>query len=145
MTITFGGACSPITLKGWQSAFVSALALGIAVSSQSAFGQPADPAPRQPNVEMRNGLWFDGMGFEPRTVYSVGGVFAMERPERIDETLDLAGTFVVPPFAEAHNHNIGLGAEERDRQAIAAYLAAGVFYVKIQGNWPLDAEARRDR
>lgn len=119
---------------------VAIVCVALAASCCTASGQPPGLGRPPPNVELRNGLWFDGAGFEARTVYSVDGVFAMEPPERIDETLDLAGTFVVPPFAEAHNHDIGLGAEERDRQAIAAYLAAGVFYVKIQGNWPLGAE-----
>src|SRR5690606_1825074 len=112
-----------------RSLLVFALALGAAAPSHPALGPPSGAAPPPPNVELRNGLWFDGAGFEPKTVYSVAGVFATRRPERIDRTLDLDGAFVVPPFAEAHAHDIGLGAEERDRQAIAAYLAAGVFYV----------------
>jgi hypothetical protein len=84
-----------------------------------------------------NGHWFNGGGFSARTVYSVAGTFTFRRPSRVDRTLDLAGTWVVPPFGEAHNHNIGLGVESMDRQAIQRYLADGVFYVKSQGNLPL--------
>jgi hypothetical protein len=84
-----------------------------------------------------NGQWFNDKGFSARTVYSVAGTFTFRKPSRVDRTLDLAGTWVVPPFGEAHNHNIGLGVESMDRQAIQRYLADGVFYVKSQGNLPL--------
>jgi hypothetical protein len=48
----------------------------------------------------------------------------------------------VPPFAEAHNHNLGTGLEEREKKAIQKYLADGVFYIKIQGNLPLTNEGK---
>lgn len=127
---------------GRQVFWIGALAFGMAAAPHPALGQPSGAAQRPPTVELRNGSWFDGRGFARQTVYSVDGLFALTRPEHVDQVVDLGGAFVVPPFAEAHNHNIGLGAEERDRGAIAAYLSAGVFYVKIQGNWPLDAEAQ---
>ena len=104
------------------------------------------PAKSQPqalrNYAFINGRWFDGKSFEPRTLYSVDGRFTTRKPARVDRTLDLAGTWVVPPFAEAHNHNIDGVSEERDRRAIQKYVADGVFYVKIQGNFPLSDELR---
>jgi imidazolonepropionase-like amidohydrolase len=90
-----------------------------------------------------NGKWFDGNSFRARTVYSVNGRFRLKKPVRVDRTLDLAGTWIVPPFAEAHNHNI-TGIEERDRATMRRYLDDGVFYVKIQGNLAL-SEARKRR
>jgi hypothetical protein len=94
------------------------------------------------NVALFNGQWFNGTSFEARTVYSVHGHFTNKKPARVDRTLDLAGTWIVPPFAEAHNHNIDGVVEERGRKAIQKYLADGVFYVKIQGNYPLSDELR---
>ena len=94
-------------------------------------------ANKPPTFAFVNGQWFNGKGFSARTVYSIAGTFTFRRPTRVDRTLDLAGTWVVPPFGEAHNHNIGLGVESMDRQAIQRYLADGVFYVKSQGNLPL--------
>jgi len=95
------------------------------------------------NVALLNGQWFDGREFVPRPAYySVNGTLTATRPPRIDRNIDLSGGYVVPPFAEAHNHNIGSGNAERDRQAIRRYLTDGVFYVKIQGNLPLTAAAR---
>lgn len=95
-----------------------------------------------PNVALLNGQWFTGKSFETRTVYSVHGRFTAKKPARVDRTLDLAGTWIVPPFAEAHNHNIDGVIEERSRKAIKKYLADGVFYVKIQGNFPLTDEMK---
>lgn len=96
-----------------------------------------------PNTAFINGQWFNGTTFEPRTVYAVHGVFSFAKPQKVDTTIDLSGQFVVPPLAEAHNHNIGTGNEELDRKAIQKFLASGVFYVKIQGNLPISAATKQ--
>jgi hypothetical protein len=64
----------------------------------------------------------------------LNGAFTFDRPQRIDATVDLTGRYVVPPFAEAHNHNI----EPRPDLAkvIRNYLADGIFYVKNPNNPP---------
>jgi hypothetical protein len=50
-----------------------------------------------------------------------------------DSVLDLGGAFVVPPFAEGHNHWL----EPAGLQAyIQSYLRDGVFYLKDQANSP---------
>ena len=95
-----------------------------------------------PNTALVNGKWFDGKAFTARTVYSVEGRFTSKRPTRIENTVDLAGLWVIPPLAEAHNHSIGTGVDEWDRRAINRFLADGVFYVKIMGNLPLSIEAK---
>jgi imidazolonepropionase-like amidohydrolase len=94
-------------------------------------------------MALRNGRWFNGRSFELRTLYSVDGRFTQKRPARVDRVLDLAGAWIVPPFGEAHNHNIGTGVADWDSRAISKYQADGVFYVKIQGNLPLISETRR--
>jgi imidazolonepropionase-like amidohydrolase len=96
-----------------------------------------------PNVALINGQWFNGKSFAARTVYSVNGRFTSKKPARVDRTLDLTGTWVVPPFGEAHSHSLGTGMEEREREALQKYLSAGVFYVKVQGNLPLTDESKR--
>ena len=78
--------------------------------------------------EFRNGLWFDGKGFKKRTFYSTGGTLASRKPAEVDSVIDLAGKYVIPPFGEAHNHNLG-GASGLERQ-IEMYLREGVFYSK---------------
>ena len=94
-------------------------------------------------VAFTNGSWFNGKTFEQKTFYSVNGVFTAKKPSRLDSTINLSGMYCVPPFAEGHNHNIDGAVEERGRKAIERYLADGVFYVKIQGNFPLTDEMKQ--
>ncbi|HEX5733959.1 MAG TPA: amidohydrolase family protein [Blastocatellia bacterium] len=78
--------------------------------------------------EFRNGYWFDGQRFKKRTFYSTGGILTSRKPAHVDSVIDLAGKYLVPPFGEAHNHNLG-GASGLERQ-IEMYLREGVFYSK---------------
>lgn len=113
-----------------------ATVLAVALVPLSLFSQ-ADAV-----IAFTNGRWFDGQSFQPRTTYSVNGTLSFTAPARIDRVIDLSGTWVVPPFAEAHNHNIDGAVEERSLAAIRKYAAEGVFYVKIQGNYALTDEQR---
>jgi len=82
--------------------------------------------------EFINGNWFDGQGFKRRVFYSIDGFLTNKRPAKIDETVDLKNRFVIPPFADAHTHNLdGL----RDLNRISqAYLDEGTFYVQVLAN-----------
>src|ERR1043166_542461 len=94
-------------------------------------------APVPPGVrvtEYRNGRWFDGTAFAPRTMYVVGDVFATRRPARIDTIVDLADGYVVPPFADAHQHLTGPNTVQA---YIANFLRDGIFYVKEQAGAPV--------
>lgn len=91
------------------------------------------------NIALKDGLWFNGQSFLRQDFYSVDGKFTKKKPLRIDTTIDLRGTYIVPPFAEAHNHNIDGAVTERSAKAVRQYIADGVFYVKIQGNYPVNA------
>lgn len=82
--------------------------------------------------EFVNGNWFDGKMFKRRTLYSVNGVFAAKRPTKIDESVDLKNGFVIPPFGDAHTHNLD-GKYNLDKM-IGAYLAEGTFYVQVLTN-----------
>jgi imidazolonepropionase-like amidohydrolase len=80
--------------------------------------------------EFKNGQWFDGKTFKRQTMYSVNGVFAKKKPNKIDKSVDLQTGFVIPPFADAHTHHFD-GAYNVDQQ-INMYLKDGVFYAKVQ-------------
>jgi hypothetical protein len=98
------------------------------------------PNSTRKNYKLINGQWFDGKGFRLQTFYSIDGILTKKKPRGEVETVDLANEFVVPPFTEAHNHNLGSAIHlnrEFTRQMIQRYLAAGVFYIKIPGN-PVD-------
>ena len=75
-----------------------------------------------------NGQWFDGQGFSRDTWYAVQGSLTRVRPESVEQTIDLKDGFVVPPFGEAHTHNVE-GAWNID-QVINHYVRDGIFYVK---------------
>jgi imidazolonepropionase-like amidohydrolase len=79
-----------------------------------------------------NGQWFDGTGFQRTTWYAVEGRFTQRPPAGAVETVDLAGAFIVPPFGEAHNHNVE--GEWNLDSVVARYLKDGIFYVKIPNN-----------
>ena len=95
----------------------------VAVSEQQS-------TPKQ--YQFTNGRWFDGEGFRRETFYVVNGLLTRTAPARVDEIIDLHDGFVVPPFGEAHNHNVE-GAWNIDA-VVGRYLEDGVFYVKIPGN-----------
>ena len=80
------------------------------------------------------GMWWTGAGFEARTYYAVDGILRASWDGSVDEVVSLAGRFVVPPLADAHNHGF---ADGRDPSAeIASWLARGIFYVKNPNNLP---------
>jgi hypothetical protein len=85
------------------------------------------PCPAQTRAFV-NGLWFDGETFVPRTVYSIDGNLASQRPASVESTVDLAGGYVAPPFGEAHNHNVE--PLNKIEPLVARYLRHGIFYVK---------------
>lgn len=92
-------------------------------------GHRASPAlqsePHGSTVKLVIGGGFTGQGFERRTGFSVKGRFTFKPPAQVDRTVDLEDSFLVRPFGEAHNHNLGSGAEESERAAVARYLADG--------------------
>ncbi|MFL5483581.1 MAG: amidohydrolase family protein [Gemmatimonadaceae bacterium] len=85
-------------------------------------------------IEIRNGQWFDGTRFVDRTMYSVDGFFAENKPPRVDTVIDLQHGYVVPPFAEAHNHNVDATTAAAARVVVDKYFRDGVFYVQNPAN-----------
>lgn len=84
-------------------------------------------------VAYRGGLWFDGSKFVPMTMYVADGIFHTRAPAQLDSIVDLQGGYVVPPFADAHQHLV----DPRIDQTIRAFLHDGIFYLKDQGSAPI--------
>lgn len=110
----------------------SALWGGVVVASganpSDGRSRPSAESQAVKNYAFLHGQWFDGKGFQQATWYSVQGRLTRTAPAGAVETMDLAGAFVVPPFGEAHNHNV---EGEWNVQAVSdRYLKDGVFYVK---------------
>jgi hypothetical protein len=96
-----------------------------------------------PTYEFANGRWFNGVTFEPKNFYSLGGVLRSRKPASVDQVIDLAGRYVVPPFGDAHNHSLS-GPFNLDRMN-REYLADGIFYVKNPANIQRDTNLIRDK
>lgn len=86
------------------------------------------------NIAFKNGLWFDGKSFRSQTGYVVNGKLSFRRPAQVDSIVDLGGGYVVPPFGEAHNHNVE--PLNKIEALIQRYLQHGIFYVKNPDNLP---------
>jgi hypothetical protein len=80
-----------------------------------------------PAVAFVGGTWWDGERFVPRTFYAVRGILRMQRPARVDSTVDLAGRWVIPPFGDARG--AVTDAAVRD-----AYVREGTLYVQVLGD-----------
>lgn len=102
--------------------------MGLASAVGTAQDRTAEWSTAHPAYEFRNGRWFDGDGFVERTFYTQYGTLSDQRPAEIDSVIDLGGAWVVPPYGEAHNHNIE--ASDRLDALIDRYLEGGVYYVK---------------
>lgn len=91
-----------------------------------------------------NGLWFNGTSFESKTVYVKDGLLYISSKELpTDQTVDLQGAYVVPPFCEGHNHNFGGNSEPVD-ETVQSYLRDGVFYAMMPGSFKLYRDMSAD-
>lgn len=89
---------------------------------------------RSENIRFNNGFWFDGKSFQAKTAYSINGVLSFKPQGKIDSTIDLQQSYLIPPFAEAHTHQF-LDVMNYQEQ-IDEYLAKGVFYAKNLNSIP---------
>lgn len=80
------------------------------------------------------GLVWDGEAFRSRDLVVEGGHIVDASARTATQRVELNGAYVVPPFCEAHNHN--LSDADRNEEAIAQYLREGIFYVGILSNLP---------
>ncbi|MEX0734991.1 MAG: amidohydrolase family protein [Steroidobacteraceae bacterium] len=77
---------------------------------------------------------FDGERFQRRDIVVEGARIVDSPASTASNRIDVSGRYIVPPFCEAHNHN--LGDADRNDEAIAQYLREGIFYVGILSNLP---------
>ena len=76
-----------------------------------------------PTAAYVNALWWNGAGFEFGSRYVRDGVF-IDRPHGPIATIDLHRAYVIPPYADAHNHMAGSALDVSIRAT-----TAGVFYL----------------
>lgn len=91
--------------------------------------------PPTAEFKFENGSWFNGSTFEERTAYIVDKTLIFSESDRqTAKSVDLEGAFVVPPFCEGHNHNLG-GNAESVKPVVHRYLTDGVFYAVMPGSF----------
>jgi hypothetical protein len=105
----------------------------------------ATNAPSQRTYELRSARWLGATGFQLDTRYVVDGRLTHRRPQHVDSILDLANRWIVPPFGEAHNHNVEFTSARRTDSLLARYLHDGVFYVQNPGILPRGRDSLRGR
>lgn len=112
-----------------------------------ALAQTASPEPFKASspltLELKSARWFDGQAFQKATLYVVDGKFTRKKPRKVHRSMDLHSQFLVPPLAEAHNHNLqnAWGLEHYGQR----YLQDGVFYSAQLCADPAGAEAARSQ
>ncbi|UXH76622.1 amidohydrolase family protein [Roseateles amylovorans] len=125
----------------------ASLAVALAAALGSQLGGPAQAASFKASpemaIELRHAQWFDGEKLQRGTLYIDNGVFTAQRPRKINRLMELRGQTLVPPLAEAHNHNLqsawGLDKFAQD------YLRDGVFYAAMLCADPAAIGPIRDR
>jgi imidazolonepropionase-like amidohydrolase len=83
--------------------------------------------------EFKNGNWWQNNQFIKKTIYTNNGKFSFVKPEKIDSSIDLTGKYCIPPFGDAHTHNLADGRGLKEM--VTRYLDEGVFYVQVLGNY----------
>lgn len=106
------------------------LSAGLLLGSLAAAAQELRFEPGAPlTMELRNARWFDGRELRKGTLYVKDGRFVAQKLRKPERRMDLRGQFLVPPLAEALNHNLqsgwGFGRFAQD------YLRDGVFYAAM--------------
>ncbi|QPF74412.1 amidohydrolase family protein [Roseateles sp. DAIF2] len=120
------------------------LLAGTAIAQAPEAAPPVFQAGPAESLELREARWFDGRKFRAGTLFVHEGRFVAEAPAGVVlRRLDLAGRFLVPPLAEAHNHNLqnawGFG------RFAPRYIADGVFYAAMLCGDPPTVAPLRER
>jgi hypothetical protein len=107
---------------------VLALAVGCSPGSE----ESSLDCPRTFSYQFVNGRWYDGINFVDTTFYVSEGLLKTGQPSQVDSVIDLQGSFVVPPFGEAHTHRPSIPEFALD--GINRFLDEGIFYVMNHGS-----------
>ena len=112
--------------------FVSALFISLSILYSSAFSQTA----------LTGGQVFDGSKFVKRDLFIVEEKLSFNSPDRIETRIDVTGKFLIPPFGDAHTHN--LDRRWQIPRISNQYLEEGTFYVQNLTSKTKDIQFFRD-
>jgi imidazolonepropionase-like amidohydrolase len=93
--------------------------------------------------QLTDGKYFENGKFKFHPfVYIVNGEFTFTKPSKIDSTIKLKGKFIIPPFGDAHTHNL---TDSYNTEAMVnQYKNEGIFYVQVLGNPGRAAKTSRE-
>jgi imidazolonepropionase-like amidohydrolase len=103
---------------------LTALVFCVYVSGQTSQAQPDASSSRI--VAYEGGYVWNGTDFSNQPLFVRGGTFVAS-PTTVDTTIQLDGGYVVPPFGDAHTHNLGAGGISQ-QVAQDLYVPQGIFY-----------------
>lgn len=123
---------------------ISILSLGVLVSL---LGSAHAQEPNALHDSLRTvayvgGQVWDGEQFTERSLLVRDGAFVSADAEP-DTTVDLGGGYVVPPYGDAHTHNLGAGGYSQ-LLADSLYMRRGIFYAADMTNPYSNIEKIRD-
>lgn len=84
-------------------------------------------------VAYLNGNWWLQKKFVKKDVYVQNGKFTFTKPASLDTVINLSGKYCIPPFGDAHTHN--LDATYNLNEMASEYLKEGTLYVQVLGNY----------
>lgn len=82
--------------------------------------------------QFENGSWLINNKFVSKTVFTENGKFTFQKPTKVDSVINLKNKFCIPPFGDAHTHNLDGAYGLKDM--VLKYIKEGVFYVQVLGN-----------
>ncbi|NNE98715.1 MAG: hypothetical protein HKN25_06815 [Pyrinomonadaceae bacterium] len=82
----------------------------------------------QNSIGLIGGNIFDGKKFVKKDLYIADGKITFEKPGTLEKTIKIENQFVIPPFGDAHTHN--LDREFQLTYLPEQYLKEGTFYVQ---------------
>ncbi|WP_297693305.1 hypothetical protein [uncultured Eudoraea sp.] len=94
-------------------------------------------------VAFEGGQVFNGQTFESKTFYVINGLISFNPPGTLDSTIQLDRHYVIPPFGDAHTHN--LADPSKIDSLEKKYVQDGIYYVQVLTNYASKADSVRDR
>ena len=110
------------------------------ISACTGTKQPAPSPNPNPNPDPNRTAYvgamvWNGEAFAQRDIVVAGDRIVDAPASSAKSRVELDGGYVIPPFCEGHNHNLG-SPDEENAAAHARYLREGIFYVGILSNLP---------
>jgi len=84
-------------------------------------------------LAFENANIFNGQTFDKKTFYVIDELISFDAPATIDSIISLKNKYVIPPYGEAHNHNMD---DYKTDEKIENYLSKGIYYIKVPNILP---------